>query len=133
MVGIVAIGVALATAGCGTRARPGTARLEGTITIGGQQLPTDANANLAFRPMSGGRSAGAAVTNGKYICKDAPMGKVKVCPSIERPTGRMLVESDNRPYPEVASIIASKYALGIDIEVAGDETKLDFDLEPAEL
>jgi hypothetical protein len=128
--GFVAL-ASLTITSCNAGSRPGTAHLEGTVTIDGQPLPADAQASITFRPMSGGRSAGATVSGGKYVCHDAPLGKVKVYVAVERPTGKMLVESDNRPYPEVASIIASKYSLGIDVDVTGDNRKLDFELEPA--
>lgn len=124
--------VTLGTLGCGKHSRPGTAHVSGTITIGGQPLPSDAQANLIFVPVAGGRSAGAAVTNGRFSCDDAPVGKVKFYPNIARRTGRMITESDNRPYPEVASMIAPKYSAGIELEIVGDDTNLDFDLEPAE-
>jgi hypothetical protein len=121
----------ISATGCGN-AQKNVAHLEGVVTIDGQPLPSDAQASIRFSPMSRGRSAGAAVENGKYSCTDAPMGKVKVYLTVTRPTGKMLTESDNRPYPEVASIIASKYVPGIDIEVTGDNAKQDFDLEPAQ-
>jgi hypothetical protein len=71
------------------------------------------------------------VANGKYDCPDVPLGKVRVYFSVMRPTGKMITESDNRPFPEVASIIASKYASGIEIDVTGDNSNQNFDLEPA--
>jgi hypothetical protein len=128
---VIGVVLVVVTSGCGGGSRPNTARLEGTITIDGQPLPADAHASITFMPMSAGRSAGSAVTNGRYVCQDAPMGRVKVYPSISRPTGRMITESDNRPFPEVASIIASKYASGMEVEITGDNTSQDFDLEPA--
>jgi hypothetical protein len=122
---------ALGVLGCGKSSRPGTAHVAGTITVGGQPLPSDAQANLIFVPVAGGRSAGAAVTNGNFACDDAPVGKVKLYANIARRTGRMITESDNRPYPEVASMIAPKYAAGIELEITGDDDQLNFDLEPA--
>jgi hypothetical protein len=123
--------VAIGTLGCGKSSRPGTAQVAGTITIGGQPLPSDAQANLIFVPVAGGRSAGAPVSNGRFSCDDAPTGKVKFYPNIARRTGRMITESDNRPYPEVVSMIAPKYSAGIELDITGDDANLDFDLEPA--
>jgi hypothetical protein len=131
-IGFVAL-ASLATSGCNAGGRPGTAHVEGTVTINGQPLPADAQANITFAPSTrGGRSAGAVITNGKYDCPDAPVGKVKVYLSVMRRTGRMITESDNRPYAEMGSIIASKYASGIDAEITGDNANQDFDLEPAQ-
>jgi hypothetical protein len=117
--------------GCDTGRRSGTAHVQGTLTIGGQPLPADAQANITFVPESKGRSAGAVVTNGKYDCPDAPLGKTKAYISVMRPTGRMITESDNRPFAEIGSIIADKYASGVDLEITEDNASIDFDLDPA--
>ena len=118
-------------AACDSGRRSGTARLQGTVTLNGQPLPADAQANVTFSPVDKGRTAGTVVANGEYDCPDVPLGKVRVYFSVMRPTGKMITESDNRPYPEVASIIAQKYASGIEIEVTDDNSNQDFDLEPA--
>jgi len=131
VVGFLISGIA-ATVGCGSGAtRAGTARVRGTVTIDGQPIPSDARANITFRPAAGtsGRTAGAPVVDGRYDCTDAPVGDVKVYISIMRPTGRMITESDNRPFAEMGSAIADKYATGIDLEITGDSTDQDFDLE----
>jgi hypothetical protein len=120
-------------AGCDTGRRSDTAHVQGTLTIGGEPLPSDAQANVTFVPAAKGRSAGAAVTDGKYDCPDAPLGNVKAIISVMRPTGKMITESDNRPYAEVGSIIANKYSSGVDVEITEDNTTLDFDLEPASM
>jgi hypothetical protein len=128
----VALSACTLIGGCGTDRRAGTAHLQGTVTINGQPLPDDAQANVTFAPASKGRTAGAVITNGEYDCPDAPLGKVKAYFSVMRPTGRTITETDNRPYAEVGSIIASKYASGIDLDVSGDNANQDFDLEPAQ-
>ena len=69
--------------GCDTGRRSDTAHVQGTVTIGGEPLPDDAQANITFVPATKGRSAGAAVTNGKYDCPDAPLGKVKAYISVD--------------------------------------------------
>lgn len=116
--------------GCGEK-RSGTARVQGTVTIDGQPIPADATGNVLFRPGEGttGRTAGASIVNGRYDCADAPVGKVKVFFSINKPTGRMITESDNRPFAEIGSIISQKYSSGIDAEITGDSSDQDFDLE----
>ena len=118
--------------GCGAGRREGTAHIQGTVTLGGQPLPANAQANITIAPAEKGRSAGAVVSDGRYDCPDAPVGKVKVYFSVMRPTGKMITETDNRPYAEMGSIIASKYASGIDLEITGDNANQDFDLEPAQ-
>ena len=124
--------VCVTIAACDTGRRSDTARLQGTVTLVGQPLPADAQANITFAPVEKkGRTAGAVVQNGKYDCPDVPLGKVRVYFSVMRQTGKMITESDNRPFPEVASVIASKYASGIEIEVTDDNSSQNFDLEPA--
>ena len=87
-----------------------------------------------FRPSAAGqgRTAGVALVNGTYDCPDAPTGKVKVFVLIQSPTGKVTTESDGHTFDEMASIIAEKYAGGIDLEIEGDNVRQDFDLEPAQ-
>jgi hypothetical protein len=128
----VAVLACVTISACGTSRRDGTAHIQGTVTLGGQPLPANAQANITIAPAEKGRTAGAVVTDGRYDCPDAPVGKVKVYFSVMRPTGKMITEADNRPFAEMGSIIASKYASGIDLEIAGDNANQDFDLEPAQ-
>ena len=131
---LVPLAVALSltvSLGCGSSSRSGTAHVQGTVTIGGQPLPADAQASLTISPISKGRTAGAVITNGRYDCADAPVGKVKVFFNVMQKTGKMITEADNRPYAEVGSIISPKYSSGVEAEITGDNTNQDFDLEPA--
>lgn len=127
---LVMISALVVAFGCG-KAEKHVARIQGVVTIDGQPLPADAMANVSFRPTlpGQGRAAGATVVGGKFDCRDAPLGKVKVYIDVQRVTGRMIQESDGVPFREVRSIISPKYGSGIDLEITGDDDSQDFDLD----
>lgn len=117
--------------GCGNSSLGNTAHLEGTVTLGGQPLPADAEGAITFRPTQSGQGRPVTVTivDGKYDSPETPKGALKVFVSIVKPTGRMLKsERTGGEYQETASIVSAKYGDGIDLDVAGDKADQNFDL-----
>ena len=119
----------LILAGCGVGG-PKTAHLSGTVSLGGQAVPADAQASISFKAttIDQGRSANAQIINGKYDLPNTPIGKVKVFFSIQQPTGKMAREGVGAPYAEYRSLTPAKYETGMDLEITGDNDKQDFNL-----
>jgi hypothetical protein len=120
----------LALFGCGSSGGKPTAHLRGTVTIGGQSIPTDAEASVTFKPTKSGqaRSTSAIITNGMYDAPDVPLGPVTAYVSVQQATGREVTENVSRPYKEYRSLVPSKYVDGIPLEVSGDSANQDFKL-----
>jgi hypothetical protein len=129
---VVLLGLSLCTMlpGCGGKDGPSRAHLDGTVTIGGQPIPADANASITFMPTATaqGKPGVAKIEGGQYDCPDVPVGAVKAYISIEQPTGPEITDSRGLKGRANVSLVPEKYTGGIDLEVSGDETH-DFNLE----
>ena len=117
--------------GCGSggSSRP-TAHLQGSVSIGGQPVPDNAEASITFKPTASGqaRSTSALISKGKYDAPDVPTGPVTVYISIQQPTGRQVTENVSRPYDEFRSLVPAKYEGGVPLKVEGDNDEQNFDL-----
>ena len=119
--------------GCSTESNETTAHLSGSITIGGEQIPPDADGQIRFIPTHGGQAAPsfANIHDGKYDAPNVPKGEVTVTLHITRKTGRM-VREDNvptaSPHEEREDLVPPKYRSGLQIEVQGNNDGMDFDL-----
>jgi len=117
--------------GCGGgTAKPSypSARLEGTVSVDGQAVPTG---TLQFMPPQGMNAAivEAQIKDGRYVAANVPVGKVRVLFTAVRETGRVDNKSTSQPVPEVVNMIPERYRDGLDIEVTADLAKKDFDLK----
>jgi hypothetical protein len=123
---------AVALLGCdaGGSGKP-TAHLSGDITIDGEPVPSDASVTINFRPPLGSSGqagpTSAEISGSSYDCPNVPLGTVDVFIQIVQPTGRMTSEG-GRSWPETRSLIADKYASGIQLEVTDDNSSQDFEL-----
>lgn len=107
-----------------------TAHLTGTVLIGGEPIPSDADATVVFQPSGGGGQAhptSAEIRGGRYDCPDVPVGEVRAYFNINRPTGRMISEDGGNLFPEREQLAPEEAQQGIEIEVTGDGER-DFDL-----
>jgi hypothetical protein len=117
--------------GCSGEPSKPTARLQGTVTIGGKQIPADARATIRFAPtaIAQAQSVTAQIQNGRFDAVDAPLGNVKVTFRIEQPTG---VEAPfapgARPEMQYRSLVPTAKVDGQVINVTGDKSDLTFDL-----
>jgi hypothetical protein len=113
---------------CGGSSSGNTAHLEGTVTIGGQPLPADAEGAITFRSDSGG-AATAPITQGRYDSPATPKGAVKAYFSISKPTGKTYKsERTGAEIEETISIVPASVSGGVDVEVSGDNSDQNFDL-----
>ncbi len=123
--------VACACLGCSEEETgPPTAHLQGAVTINGQPIPADAEASISFNPAALGdaRPASGVIADGKFDVKDAPVGKVRVLFNISQSTGKMHSEAGHEAM-EYKSLVPKSLLNGQEIEVSGDNPKLDFDLK----
>lgn len=119
--------ILVAVTGCDSGRRPGTARLEGSITIDGQPPPAGAIGSISFRPTGKGQPTSAQIVNGKYKCDDVPVGDVVVFFQLVQETGRMVSEG-GRSYPELRNLVSSKHDNGMNLNVSDDNSSQDFEL-----
>jgi hypothetical protein len=113
--------------GCTDGRKPGTARLEGSITIDGQPPPAGAIGSISFRPKGQGQPTSAQIVDGKYKCDDVPLGDVDVYFQLVQETGKMVSEG-GRSYPELRNLVSSKYDKGIELKVTDDNSTQNFEL-----
>jgi len=123
--------VSLVTIGGCTHSNRESAHLQGAVTIDGKAIPADAECSVSFKVMKQGqgRSTSARIIDGRYDAPQAPKGKVKVYFNVQQPTGKMLREGIGSPYPEYRSLVPAPYERGMDVDISGDNPKLDFDLK----
>ena len=124
---VLIAGWSLVAAGCGAPTSPyPSARVAGNITLDGQPLPAG---NISFIPTEGGQSRPTAIDfhNGAYNLDDAPLGSVRVRIISPQETGKMIPGS-SQPEPEIIDIVPAGYRQGIEVEITGDNDKLNFDL-----
>ena len=120
--------LALAAIGCG-EAGPNYphAALSGAITLDDAPVETG---RINFIPGSGvaGSPVAADVLDGRYEATEVPLGQLTVTFSLTKATGKMIVEGDREPYPEIISIVPPHYAQGLPLQVTGDNPAQDFHL-----
>jgi hypothetical protein len=107
-----------------------TAHLQGTVTIGGQPIPPNAEASITVRPkeIQQANASYSVITNGRFDIPAAPVGNVQVMFYIRQPTGKT-VRTDNRsqPQPEYNTLYPPEKI--VEIQVDGDQSDLNFNLE----
>lgn len=107
-----------------------TAHLAGSVLIGGEPIPSDADGTIVFQPSGGGgqaHPASADIKGGRYECTSVPVGDVTAYFNIGRFTGRMIREDGGTPFPEREQLAPEEAQQGIKIQVATDGER-DFDL-----
>ncbi|MEX2318023.1 MAG: hypothetical protein WD669_12775 [Pirellulales bacterium] len=107
-----------------------TAHLQGTVTIGGNPIPSDAAARISFDPTALGqsRSTSSIIKDGRFEVRDAPIGKVQVTFGIDQKTGKMVGPPGGRPEEGFRSLVPESKKNGVVIDVTGDDSNLKFDL-----
>ncbi len=128
----ILLALALAAGGCssGGSTHP-VAKLGGSVTIGGQPLPADAQGQIQFFPEDSGQPDSAPIEEGRYLAQRVPLGQVKVLFKITRPTGRKIVEEGARggaPFDELENLVPAQYRNGLSLEVTEDNLSQDFAL-----
>ncbi len=113
--------------GCGKSApKNPTAKLAGQVTIDGQPI---AEGRIDFFPTAqAGQPDGGPIVAGAYEVQRAPLGKVHVSFSAIRESGKILHERDH-DFPERVNLIPPKFQTGIEVEVNGDNSALNFELK----
>lgn len=126
VVGLIALAVCL---GCGGGSSAGdTAHLQGTVTIGGQPLPADAEGAITFRNAAG-KAATAPIVQGRYDSPETPKGAVKAYFTISKPTGKTFKsERTGTEVAETISIVPANVVGGIDVDATTDNSSQNFDL-----
>jgi hypothetical protein len=117
--------------GCRDTASKPTAHLQGTVTIGGKEVPADADAIITFNPatVDQSRSSSSRIENGKFSVPDAPVGRVIVGFIIQQPTGEMKAFAPGaRPEMQYRNLVPKEKQKGIEIEIKGDQSDLTFNL-----
>lgn len=102
------------------------------MTIGGKPVPSDADAAISFSLVNGGPEdvAQAKIVDGKYDCPDAPQGQVMVKFYITQKYGpEKFNERTQTNYRQTRNLVPPNYLAGVPLEVSGDNTSQDFDLE----
>lgn len=116
----------LFTTGCGASSdAPQTVKVEGTVTLDGEPLPSG---SIVFDPADGvGGSSAGGIENGTFTF-ESQLGNKKVLISASRETG----ETDQYDQPITESYIPDKYnantTLTADVK-AGGENKFTFELK----
>jgi hypothetical protein len=120
----------VAITGCNDGRKPGTARLEGRVTIDGQPPPAGAIGTISFRATGQGQAAStsAQIVDGKYKCDDVPLGDIVVFVQLVQKTGKM-VSDGGRSYEELRNLVSSKHDNGISLKITDDNSSQDFELE----
>jgi hypothetical protein len=131
IVSLIALAMTLSwCAGCGGggSSSGNTAHLEGTVTIGGQPLPADAEGAITFRSASGS-AVTAPIAEGRYDSPATPKGTVKAYFTISKPTGKTYKsERTGADVAETISIVPASVSGGVDVEVSDDNSDQNFDL-----
>jgi len=119
----------LVSLGCLGGSDKETAHLQGTVTLGGQPIPADADARIVVRPtqLDQVSASAAVIRDGRYDLPDAPLGEVEVSFTIQRPTGRRVDPGDGgRPVPEYEFLVPQDERQVIQVD--GDKLDLNFEL-----
>ena len=127
---LVVLGLSFALdAGCRDSGPP-TARVGGTVTLGGMPIPANAEALITFRSTTAGQanSASSRIIDGKFDVLHAPRGHVRIEFSIQLPTGEEAFAPGVRPEMQFQSLVPDQYQGGVPIEVTGDMLDMKFDL-----
>jgi hypothetical protein len=116
-------------AGCNSGSSTPVAHLQGTVTIGGQPVPADAEARIMFMPPAtadnrNARPAIVPIVAGKYDAPDVPTGKILVRFDIQQPTGKEFA----RGMKESRNLVPPEHQEGLAIEVAEGEGQQNFEL-----
>jgi hypothetical protein len=125
----VLIGVVLVTgvvSGC-DRSRPSyaTTRLEGAVTIAGN--PVSEGRVQFMHEGANAQPAQADIVAGRYVCEQAPRGKVRVSFYIVRETGKT-TQAYNRKIRSMVDLVPEKYRNGMDLNISGGSATQDFHL-----
>ena len=120
----------LPLAGCGGGSDGNTAHWSGTVTIGGQPLPADAEGSITFRPTSReGKPVSVPIENGRYDSPNTPKGQVIALFSIQRPTGRTYhSDRTGEDVAETEDIVPVKHGQGMKLDVQGDDSEANLEL-----
>ena len=122
--------------GCG-KAKPNGPVVvwEGTVTVGGQPLPSDLKeAYIQVRPANPDRTNVAsptqgAIVDGKYRLENVPRGDVTVIFILTQPTGKEVLDrGSGSTFAETVSLVPKKKKQGIPATATEDNLKMDFDL-----
>ena len=125
---LLASTLSLAVAGCGDSGPEYPhAKLSGAVSLDGAPVETG---RVTFMPTGGaaGQPVSADIAAGRYDARDVPVGEMTVTFSITQGTGQMITEGDRAPYPEIVSIVPSRYAQGIPLQVTANNSAQDFAL-----
>ncbi|HEX2475648.1 MAG TPA: hypothetical protein VHK01_12935 [Lacipirellulaceae bacterium] len=125
------LSIVIGVVGCNGGRKPGTARLEGQITLDGQPPPAGAVGSISFRATGQGQAAStsAQIVDGEYKCDNVPLGDVVVFVQLILETGKTITEG-GRSYPERRNLVSPKHdQKGIELKVTDDNSNQDFDLE----
>jgi hypothetical protein len=117
--------------GCARDGSPNTAEVQGTVTIGGEAIPPDAEGTISFVPTSVAQAGAstATISGGKYNASAVPKGKVLATFTIMQPTGEEKPFAPGaRAQMDMRSLVPPSKAGGVEIEINKDDPNLNFDL-----
>jgi hypothetical protein len=105
-----------------------TAHLRGTVTVNGAAIPADAAGAIIFQPVTVGDAhpASSPIKDGKYDVAEAPIGKLRAVIHI---TQELPAKAGVRQFTEFKTLVPERLMEGQEIQVAGDNLNLNFDLK----
>jgi hypothetical protein len=115
-------------AGCGSKGFSG-ATVTGTITVDGSPVP---QGSITFTPTTKGQGTerGGTIADGKYTCKDVPLGKHKVRLVLQAGE-QTIYDVANKTERKVPKTIAlpPEYQAGVEKEVQAGNNVIDFTIK----
>jgi len=106
-----------------------TATVSGTVSIDGRPVP---KGFITFSPtaQSRGAVAGGPIADGKYLCQQIPVGKVRVTFAAQAAEMTTILDRSTNTQREVPrNILPPQYASGLEADVKAGENSLDFPLK----
>ena len=107
-----------------------TAHVQGKVTIGGKDIPTDARAFIMFTDAKDmKKSASVPIESGAYDSPKTPTGAVRVSFDITKPTGPVKKsERTGEDYQDMANLVPPAKTSGVEVTIDGDKNDLNFNL-----
>jgi len=126
------VAVLLFVSGCTPGDGKEGVHLSGKVTIGGKPVSAGEGiqASIIFSPTATTQlnPASSTIVDGKYDVKNAPKGKVLVTFLVMKAGPPVSFDGVARPQPSQTSLVPEGKSKGVEIQVDGDKTDLNFDL-----
>ena len=124
------VGILLLLSGCGGSTYP-TVEWSGTVTIGGQPIPSDAVASIevvSLEASAESKATQADIVGGNYTLKDVPVGNVLVQFNIVREIPAKNPTDQMRGIRSYSNLVPGNFA-GFSEKAEQDDTQKNFDIQ----